>query len=158
LWRSCDPSIATRSVEGWSRNRRIATPRTKTYPWGPRWQWSSFRHYQTGVRGTMEIESDWTARQRGWQLPEWMRDPRAVSSISPVASGGRKSASPVPPPRRTRDRGHPRLDKVSCEIGPPGQLVSCRLRNPSRESLSAVSGASVTQPVKIARFRAGRFG
>ena len=60
------------------------------------WQWSSFRHYQTGVRGTVEIESDWTARQRGWQLPEWMRDRRAVSSISPVASGGRKSASPVP--------------------------------------------------------------
>jgi hypothetical protein len=60
------------------------------------WQWSSFRHYQTGVRGIVEIESDWTARQRGWQLPEWMRDARAVSSNSPVASGGRKSASPVP--------------------------------------------------------------
>ena len=42
------------------------------------WKWSSFRHYQTGLRGTVEIESEWTARQRGWQLPEWMR------STSPV--------------------------------------------------------------------------
>jgi len=42
------------------------------------WKWSSFRHYQTGVCGTVEIESAWTARQRGWQLPEWMR------STSPV--------------------------------------------------------------------------
>jgi hypothetical protein len=38
------------------------------------WKGSSFRHDQTGVRGAMEIESQWTARQRGWQLPEWMRD------------------------------------------------------------------------------------
>ena len=35
--------------------------------------WSSFRHDQSGVRGTVEIESEWTARERGWQLPEWMR-------------------------------------------------------------------------------------
>ena len=60
------------------------------------WQWSSFRHYQTGGRGTVEIESDWMARQRGWELPEWMRDPRAVSSTSPAPSTGRNSASPVP--------------------------------------------------------------
>ena len=37
------------------------------------WKWSSFQHYQTGICGTVEIESEWTARQRGWQLPEWMR-------------------------------------------------------------------------------------
>ena len=60
------------------------------------WRWSSFRHYQTGMRGTVEIESDWTARQRGWQLPDWMRDPLAVSSTSPVPSTERNSASPVP--------------------------------------------------------------
>jgi putative transposase len=36
------------------------------------WKWSSYRHYQTGASGTVEIESDWTARQRGWQLPAWM--------------------------------------------------------------------------------------
>jgi len=29
------------------------------------WPWSSFRHYATGNRGIVEIESDWTARLRG---------------------------------------------------------------------------------------------
>jgi putative transposase len=29
------------------------------------WQWSSFRHYATGERGVIEIESGWTARGRG---------------------------------------------------------------------------------------------
>jgi putative transposase len=28
------------------------------------WEWSSFRHYATGVEGLVEIESDWTARKR----------------------------------------------------------------------------------------------
>jgi len=28
------------------------------------WQWSSFRHYATGEIGTVEIESEWTARRR----------------------------------------------------------------------------------------------
>ena len=48
------------------------------------WKWSSFRHYQTGFHGTVEIESEWTARERGWKLPEWMRDLEARSSTSPV--------------------------------------------------------------------------
>jgi putative transposase len=47
------------------------------------WKWSSFRHYQTGMRGIVEIESEWTARERGWQLPEWMRY-REFDSSSPV--------------------------------------------------------------------------
>ena len=50
------------------------------------WKWSSFRHYQTGVRGTVEIESDWTARRRGGQLPEWLRY-RPGLSTSPVPKG-----------------------------------------------------------------------
>ena len=50
------------------------------------WMWSSFRHYQTGVRGTVEIESEWTARERGWQLPDWMLD-RGSKSSSPVPKG-----------------------------------------------------------------------
>jgi putative transposase len=29
------------------------------------WQWSSFRHYATGIEGTVEIESFWTAAKRG---------------------------------------------------------------------------------------------
>jgi REP element-mobilizing transposase RayT len=50
------------------------------------WKWSSFRHYQTGMRGIVEIESEWTARERGWQLPEWMRYSQLGSS-SPVPKG-----------------------------------------------------------------------
>jgi putative transposase len=44
------------------------------------WAWSSYRHYQTGARGTVEIESEWTAGRRGCQLPDWMR-------ASPVPKG-----------------------------------------------------------------------
>ena len=28
------------------------------------WEWSSFRHYLTGVEGVVEVESQWTARKR----------------------------------------------------------------------------------------------
>jgi hypothetical protein len=28
------------------------------------WEWSSFRHYLSGVDGIVEIESQWTARKR----------------------------------------------------------------------------------------------
>jgi putative transposase len=37
------------------------------------WPWSSFRHYATGEVGVVEIESQWTAFQRGNQLPEHLR-------------------------------------------------------------------------------------
>lgn len=37
------------------------------------WQWSSFRHYATGVEGVVEIESQWTAARRGDRLPEHLR-------------------------------------------------------------------------------------
>jgi len=47
------------------------------------WKWSSFGHYQTAIRGTAEIESGWTAAQRGWQLPEWVRC-RQSDSPSPL--------------------------------------------------------------------------
>ena len=47
------------------------------------WKWSSYRHDQTGVCGTVEIESEWTARQRGWKLPVWMRY-RQPGASSPV--------------------------------------------------------------------------
>ena len=29
------------------------------------YRWSSFGHYATGIRGVVEIESEWTARRRG---------------------------------------------------------------------------------------------
>ena len=47
------------------------------------WKWSSFRHYQTGLRGTVEVESEWTARERGWQVHEWMRY-HALESSTPA--------------------------------------------------------------------------
>jgi hypothetical protein len=28
------------------------------------WEWSSFRHYATGIEGRVEIESEWAARAR----------------------------------------------------------------------------------------------
>jgi len=28
------------------------------------WAWSSFLHYLSGAKGTVEIESHWTARER----------------------------------------------------------------------------------------------
>ena len=37
------------------------------------WPWSSFRHYASGAKGTVEIESRWTAFRRGNQLPEGVR-------------------------------------------------------------------------------------
>lgn len=37
------------------------------------WPWSSFRHYATGVQGTVEIESHWAAYQRGNEPPDGVR-------------------------------------------------------------------------------------
>jgi putative transposase len=34
------------------------------------WPWSSFRHYASGIEGTVEIESEWTAAARGHQPPK----------------------------------------------------------------------------------------
>ncbi len=47
------------------------------------WPWSSFRHYATGATGTIEIESQWTARKRGGHLPDWLRYRNGLST-SPV--------------------------------------------------------------------------
>jgi putative transposase len=33
------------------------------------WDWSSFRHYLTGIEGTVEIESFWTASRRERRIP-----------------------------------------------------------------------------------------
>jgi putative transposase len=58
------------------------------------WKWSSYQHYQTGIRGTVEIESEWTAKERGWNLPDWMRY-RESEHPSPVP----KSKGPGAPSR-----------------------------------------------------------
>jgi len=56
------------------------------------WLWSSYRPYRTGMHGTVEIESEGTACERGWQLPAWMRY-KQLDSPSPVP----KSQGPGPP-------------------------------------------------------------
>ena len=54
------------------------------------WPWSSFRHYSTGMEGTVEIESFWT----GWRREH------------------------CHPRSQKRDLGHP--DLVHCSVGDPG--------------------------------------
>jgi hypothetical protein len=128
-WRSCAPSIVTRGPqrtnfvrgggsrcgEGWWKSRRSAASRTRTCPWGPRRKWSSVRHYRTGMRRIVEIESEWTARERGWQLPEWMR---------------RGSSTPPPRSPKARDRGHPQLDRNRYEARTPISRRSSRQSHP----------------------------
>lgn len=37
------------------------------------YRWSSFNHYATGIRGVVEIESEWTARLRGPLIAKKLR-------------------------------------------------------------------------------------
>jgi putative transposase len=48
------------------------------------WAWSSYRHYATGAKGTVEIESQWTAFQRGNQLPDGVRMKESERSCFPT--------------------------------------------------------------------------
>ena len=48
------------------------------------WAWSSFRHYATGVKGTVEIESERTAFERGNQLPAGLRFKKVAPSCFPT--------------------------------------------------------------------------
>src|SRR5450755_192603 len=57
------------------------------------WPWSSFRHYASGTEGTVEIESQWTARKR----EQMGIEPRMV----------RKSQSPHPVAQTATRMGHP---------------------------------------------------
>ena len=88
------------------------------------WQWSSFRHYQTGMHRTVEIESEWTARERGWQLPEWMLNRRS-------------EVLDLPGPQMRGTGGTIKLRffrlQLSFGIGAPALSSGCR---PSRNGLS----------------------
>jgi putative transposase len=55
------------------------------------WPWSSYRHYATGVKGTVEIESRWTAFRRGNRLPEGVRLKEGERSCFPTQ--GARNAS-----------------------------------------------------------------
>ena len=48
------------------------------------WRWSSFRHYATGCEGTVEIESEWTARRRE-RMGVTLRVASAKPTSHPVA-------------------------------------------------------------------------
>lgn len=48
------------------------------------WVWSSFRHYAAGVKGTVEVESQWAAFRRGNQLPEGVRLKEGERSCFPT--------------------------------------------------------------------------
>ena len=50
------------------------------------WPWSSFRHSASGVKATVEIESQWTAFGRGNRLPERVQRMQGKVEASPARS------------------------------------------------------------------------
>lgn len=52
------------------------------------WEWSSFRHYATGVEGIVEIESQWTARKREQmgKVPVMVRKSNESQNPHPVSA------------------------------------------------------------------------
>ena len=62
------------------------------------WPWSSFRHYASGLAGTVEIESQWTAFRRGNRLPEGVRVRQGERSCfpAPSAQNAKRMAPPQP--------------------------------------------------------------
>ena len=61
------------------------------------WEWSSFRHYATGLEGTVEIESEWTGRRR-----EKMGMPLLATRCSPLSH---------PSPHTGERVGHAKVSK-----------------------------------------------
>jgi putative transposase len=47
------------------------------------WEWSSFRHYRTGVEGVVEIESEWTALRRERAGIQFLVKVRSNPTLSP---------------------------------------------------------------------------
>jgi putative transposase len=72
------------------------------------WPWSSFRHYRSGLVGSVEIESQWTARKREQlgitpQLTRQDQSPRPVSAQTQRQGQGTRESRVVlerlgPPP------------------------------------------------------------
>jgi len=52
------------SLDGAPERVRVGQPPRGLVKRPEDWPWSSFRHYLTGAEGTVEIESQWTARRR----------------------------------------------------------------------------------------------
>ena len=55
------------------------------------WEWSSFRHYLTGVEGVVEIESEWTGRRR----ERMGLAPRVKIVPTPSPKAGDRSGAPT---------------------------------------------------------------
>jgi len=66
------------------------------------WEWSSFRHYLSGIEGVIEIESQWTARRRE-RLGEVT--PHDANPVPAIPQG---NPHPVSPKSRETRMGHPR--------------------------------------------------
>ncbi len=62
------------------------------------WEWSSFRHYATGVEGVVEIEAEWTGRKR-----ERMGMPLRLKIVAPVSFDDAGSATALGPPSPQKD-------------------------------------------------------
>jgi putative transposase len=64
------------------------------------WPWSSFRHYATGIEGTVEIESFWTGwrREHGGSLNRRKRPRRTSGGIRRPASNADATAETIPNP------------------------------------------------------------
>jgi putative transposase len=60
------------------------------------WDWSSFRHYLTGVEGVVEVESQWTARKR------------EQAGIFVSFTNPNQEPRPVAPKNGATRTGHPR--------------------------------------------------
>jgi hypothetical protein len=54
------------------------------------WKWSSFRHYALREKGPVEIESQWTATDRGW-IAAHLPEPRLASTKRTRTWGTRRS-------------------------------------------------------------------
>ena len=55
------------------------------------WAWSNFRHSATGMKGTVKIESQWTAFGRASQLPDGVQFtdlPGMINEIDPLKALG----------------------------------------------------------------------
>ncbi|HUX27309.1 MAG TPA: HAD-IC family P-type ATPase [Terracidiphilus sp.] len=78
------------------------------------WPWSSFRHYALGEEGSVEIESEWTARKREAQRR--------------IANG----QSCLPPFAKCAKAGHPQFNEVKRVGHPPAGIVG--VADPIKES------------------------
>ncbi len=65
------------------------------------WPWSSFRNYATGAKGTVAIESQWTAFRGGDELPEGVRLLKGERSCFPAQAA--RSAERIRHPQLKAD-------------------------------------------------------